>query len=1268
MSRKGKISLLVFLLLLALIVLVHVQARRVVLALVETQAADSVEARIGTLQLLPFKQTIRLKDVSVSINDSDSTGFRKASVKSVHLELGSLWAFFFGGTLVIEKMECDGGELTMMRKPVRKQDTTTHVAFDLRAVFDRLRKNAIRFRIQEMTFKDFNLTLLNDSLHPPTLISHFQFRARDLYLSADSVMKRKPYIEFGLPAQQIELRDGPTTIRFDTLFFSTTDNSIQINDVEVVTSDQESGSDYRINSDKVRVAYFDFESLYTKGIAIVDTVFLGNSKLEATIKVEDTGNAKKKRSEYQSLPYLMVRHLEFRQLAAEVQLKRGKIGNSFSINNSLVSVQHLKHHPDSTHRFSARHFDILLSDYETFLNNKNTTITFDTIRLHSHGISLLNFELSKADQLKPILQAPVFELKEVDWYTLLFQKKLIAEEAVAMDPIVSTTIHPPAGSGAADQELIVLKSLKELLDVNLFSLNNATANLNFEKDGTSLSLRGVNASILTNQMIQATTFNETIDATRKFSFRNMILVKNGIKGRVDNFTFQQGKFTLENVAYQDLDSGIDLNLTGFNADRVSYDQEQVNISGLGWRLATIHIVDSSLVKSPDTKKHPFINLSMIRGGNTELNYSANEMMVHANFSRLNANGLQWGNGIVTNGLDVAGSDVNYQKSADRVFVKSFSFSDTGSVANDLDWKRIGEDTLGAYVDQIRFVTDFNLLARQQVYVPVLDVLAMRAYFSRGDSVYRVRASAETNFVINDLRYVDKKLTVGSLHQTIDSLYFENVKRVTKDVDNTADAPVNERWKIRHKIDSLLEPAKSAGIPAQRRIGGGSDNASEVSPFSTESTRVETQHKAVVLSVSDIETFLHDSSTHIKASLDSIGFSAITIHRNDIDARVEHGVLKKIELSSDWIRDPREVLNRNYVSMTISNLKFNMETVGNVVRVDRLDYDPLQAKWSIRGFEHRPRKDKKTFLDESFFQTNYMHTTMESISLHQLDATRFAEDSTIRLRSIRIKSPGLQIDRDKTHPFYSSKIKLLPTNAFQNIGVRFSVDSLQFQDGHIVYTEKSKVTGKEGSIHFTEVQGLVRNIRNTELKVHDSLFIEAYARFLDSANVNLRVRESYHDTLAGFLMTTQVSPFHTSILNPVLVPLVSVEFQSGLVDTLQMHAIGREHVSAGQMKFLYRDLKVNFLDQNDTSRHSFRNYIIKFAANNLVIRSNNKKRIGDVFELRDRNRAVFQYWVKMILSGVTTSVGAKSNRAQSKKYLKELNTRKLPPIKETLAGF
>jgi hypothetical protein len=194
-----------------------------------------------------------------------------------------------------------------------------------------------------------------------------------------------------------------------------------------------------------------------------------------------------------------------------------------------------------------------------------------------------------------------------------------------------------------------------------------------------------------------------------------------------------------------------------------------------------------------------------------------------------------------------------------------------------------------------------------------------------------------------------------------------------------------------------------------------------------------------------------------------------------------------------------------------------------------------------------------------------------------------------------------------------------------------------------------------------MDALVRNVKNIDLSLDDSLRIRASTLFMDSARVDLRVRESYRDTLGGFLLTTQVSPFNTSILNKALIPLASVDFRSGQVDTLYMRAVGREYLSLGSMKFLYHDLKVEFLDKNDTSRHSVKNQLLKFAANAFVIRTNNSERTGKVYYERDRNRAVFQYWVKMILSGVTTSVGAKSNKKQIKKYMKQLNQKNLPPI-------
>jgi hypothetical protein len=91
---------------------------------------------------------------------------------------------------------------------------------------------------------------------------------------------------------------------------------------------------------------------------------------------------------------------------------------------------------------------------------------------------------------------------------------------------------------------------------------------------------------------------------------------------------------------------------------------------------------------------------------------------------------------------------------------------------------------------------------------------------------------------------------------------------------------------------------------------------------------------------------------------------------------------------------------------------------------------------------------------------------------------------------------------------------------------------------------------------------------------------------------------------------------------------------------------------------YHNLKVRV--GRTKERRGFFAGVVTFLAN-TVIRNENKKRVGLVFFERLRDRSAINYLVKITLSGVTSSVGVKSNKKQIKKYNKEIKSRDLPPI-------
>ena len=175
-------------------------------------------------------------------------------------------------------------------------------------------------------------------------------------------------------------------------------------------------------------------------------------------------------------------------------------------------------------------------------------------------------------------------------------------------------------------------------------------------------------------------------------------------------------------------------------------------------------------------------------------------------------------------------------------------------------------------------------------------------------------------------------------------------------------------------------------------------------------------------------------------------------------------------------------------------------------------------------------------------------------------------------------------------------------------------------------------------------------------------LSATTMSLDKAALSLRFRESYSDCLNGFLYQVNMGAMDLKELDPVIVPLASAKVTSGYLDTLQLKAVGREYIAHGKMKMLYRDLKVEFLNKKDQEKKTIVTRFITWVANG-IIKGKNTSKTGTVYTARIRERSVFNYWLKIVLSGALTNAGIKSNSKQDKKYKKSVRKLHVPEIPE-----
>jgi hypothetical protein len=319
--------------------------------------------------------------------------------------------------------------------------------------------------------------------------------------------------------------------------------------------------------------------------------------------------------------------------------------------------------------------------------------------------------------------------------------------------------------------------------------------------------------------------------------------------------------------------------------------------------------------------------------------------------------------------------------------------------------------------------------------------------------------------------------------------------------------------------------------------------------------------------------------------------------------------------------------------------------GRIMSVDSIRYTPLISRDSFsNGLEWQ-----KLYLDD-------IHTGR--VTIHDFDIERLVIDSSFQIRKVEIDDPYAAIYKDKRVPFNFNIIKPLPTNLIKTINQRIQIDSMILNQASIVYEEFNDKTKRLGSVHFGDLQAIIRNINTYRHGPKDSLYLLTYAVMEDSIRLRLHVDQSYTDTLSAFYMSVRIAPFNLPVLNPMLEPLASARVVSGKLDTLQLRAIGREHITHGKMRLYYQDLKVNILDKSNQQKRTIGTRMMNFAANLLIDRKNARK-TGTVFT----EKGFLNYWIRIVLSGALTNTGIRKNTKAEKKYRKALKKDQVPEIPE-----
>src|SRR6185503_11968815 len=315
----------------------------------------------------------------------------------------------------------------------------------------------------------------------------------------------------------------------------------------------------------------------------------------------------------------------------------------------------------------------------------------------------------------------------------------------------------------------------------------------------------------------------------------------------------------------------------------------------------------------------------------------------------------------------------------------------------------------------------------------------------------------------------------------------------------------------------------------------------------------------------------------------------------------------------------------------------------------VSYDKNTKMFSVDSFTYRPTPDKESFIASHPYQIDYITLETGQVNAGPFDIDKYLTDTVISAGTIDFSKVTMRSYRDKRKPSRLDVIKPLPVNFIKNVPAHLSVDTVILQNMDIEYAELNEKTNQTGSLTINRLKAKMYPINNYNIQSTDSLVIDAEGSLMDSVRLYLHLKESYTDTLAGFLLSGSAGPADLRILNPVLIPLISAKLESGFLDTMTMQVTGKEYVAIGEMRMYYHDLKIRVLKGGKEGKKTILTGFINFLANNFIIKRSNRSRVGTVFFERLRNKSTLNYLVKIALSGVSSNAGLKKSKKQLRRY-------------------
>jgi|GEM_PF-1792312 len=1182
----------------------------------------------GEIEVSLFKKNLTIKNaVLYAVDTLHTRGHYQVRLKEVYFAMNSWKELIFHQRLIVDSVTINSPLIFYHQHeyhPIRRKHP--HVG-DINLLLHRLLRH---LRVKSLQISNAAYAF-KSKLHPERLtINNINFSLRNFSnLSARENLFNADDFDLQIGKQQINLPDRVHSMSFSHLRFSGRKKYLQLDSFYFVARTASGNTATSIASEKLKLKSDEIADIFKKDELNIDTLEF----FKPIIDLKGTTGRYQPPGESRMRHLFKQIHFKFINVEQGIFTRQAGFATGAGYGSDRVDLQiyDLKFKPGRRNALQIQRIKLDADRLNFKSKDGKTQLSVEEMAFDQNAVIFTN---ANYGQVNPKVhsglsfETPLLMLKSVSFAALL-EKRVMAEQADLVRPIIkiSSLAKPDQAVGNKADFRNVFKMfhvVKSLFGVKRFNIKNGTLMIRSErKNAVAITVDQLNANILAERMLNSDTTLEIKHAIPMLSFKRMKVSSPKLKLNLSDYIFY-GKVRHNRA------KSIDIKIS---------DGTFIKAKQLYWEWLDWDLYQRDKMIFIDSMKIGQLNVAVKRN---PVPKTVNKSFPKVHLGRLDIKQLYF--------------DLNSPGLQAKFMGKAFFAREINSSLAELQWLEVGGELeqlhlyhkkMSLMASKLNLHTNGNNRVEQLLLRSGNDILKVPELdFKAGLSSTNLKKSS-----LDYLKFNSPEIYISNKRATVDKPFTSigvptglEVKEITVrngrvfnqiSTDSIMQNPISRFDFVIHQLRGYENSRKLLSARSFTLNLKSLDFANQLFTISA----------PVSLTIKEVELARLDSVFSISGSVIGQTENLALSYRKGNNSLNLRNMSMSITDPAFNINIGRKLNWQQFINkLTIKNGGINIQNADSRITVQSLSWLPEKSLLSAKGICYRPLLSLEEFRTKNPWQTDYLEAAAGTLTAEGMHFSATTRGNEINVSSIILDSLTLNSSRDKRMKERPFMEKPMPSKLVANLKIPVSIHEIKVTNGQVNISETSFATGREGVIILNNINADITNLNNQQASA-DSLKLNGHASLFGKTSVKMNYRESYQDSLSTFKIRLSLSPMNLREINQVSIPLAALEINKGDTDGINAEWEGNKYFARGEIFLPYKNLSISVLDKRNLNHKSL---LISAESDfvNMMLRKKNLKPSFMLFE-RNRNKFVFNYWIKTLLTGFASSVGIKSERKLKK---------------------